>query len=313
MEIKNFAKRTYLFPGQGAQFVGMGKDFYDNSLNARKLYKKANDVLGFDLADICFNGKQDLLDKTSICQPAILVTSLAIVEALKEYEGSGAECYAAAGLSLGEYTALVFAGAIKFEDAIRLVHNRGRYMEEACDEFPGGMLTIIGLNESVIEEICEEAGKVGEISPANYNYPEQIVISGEKHALDIAAELAKEKGARMVIPLNVNGAFHSHLMDSASKKLERELDKIVISKAKIPIAANFDGKYVVDPDAIRISLVKQLTNPVQWCHSVQNLINDGVEEFYGVGPGRVMVGIMKKIDRKKKISSLDKFESFQYN
>lgn len=313
MEIQELTKKTFLFPGQGAQFIGMGKDFYDNSLGARKLYNSANDILGFDLADICFNGKQDLLDKTSICQPAILVTSLAIIEALKEQDNFDTNCYAAAGLSLGEYTALVFAGGIKFEDAIKLVHNRGRYMEEACDEFPGGMLTIMGLDEEIINDICKAAQTEGIISPANYNYPGQIVVSGEKDAINAASDIAKEKGARMVIPLNVNGAFHSKLMESASERLAEELSKIVISKTNIPVAANIDGNYISDPDEIRISLIKQLTSPVLWCHSVQKMINDGVEEFNGVGPSRVMVGLMKKINRKKKINSLDKFESFKYN
>ncbi len=313
MEINDYTKKTFLFPGQGAQFVGMGKDFYDNSLGARNLYNKANDVLGFDLADICFNGNQELLDKTSICQPAILVTSLAIIEALKENGSYKDDCFAAAGLSLGEYTALVFAGAIKFDDAIKLVHSRGTYMEEACNEFPGGMLTIMGLDEDVILEICKVAQDAGIIAPANYNYPGQIVLSGENGAIELASEVAKEKGARMVIPLNVNGAFHSKLMESASKKLEEELGKIVISKTTIPVAANIDGNYVSDPDDIRASLIKQLTSPVLWSHSVQKLIEDGVEEFNGVGPGRVMVGIMKKINRKKKINSIDKFDTFKYN
>lgn len=314
----HFVKKTYLFPGQGAQYVGMGKDVYENSLRARKLYDQANDVLGIDLADICFNGKQEELDRTSICQPAILVTSLAIIEALKEREAHSMgsrdiDCFAAAGLSLGEYTALVFAGAIRFEDAIKLVSNRGKYMEEACDEYPGGMVTIMGLDDKVIEDICRDVQWAGAICPANYNYPGQVVVSGKKEAINEASRVAMERGAKMVIPLNVNGAFHSSLMNSASKKLEEALNNVIISKAKIPVATNVDGKYIREPDEIRLSLVKQLTSPVLWRHSVQNLIRDGVEEFYGVGPGRVMVGILKKIDRKKKINSIDKFESFQYN
>lgn len=313
MVTNTLIKKTFLFPGQGAQYVGMGKDIYDNSRNARKLYEEANDILGFNIADVCFNGKQELLDRTSICQPAILVTSLAIIEALKEQGAYDTDCFAVAGLSLGEYTALVFAGAIRFEDAIKLVHNRGKYMEDACNEFPGGMLTIVGLEDEIIEEICRDVGCAGAISPANYNYPGQIVISGEKAAIKAASEVAIERGARMVIPLNVNGAFHSSLMNSASKKLEYELNMITISRAEIPVAANINGSYVCDPDEIRQSLVKQLTNPVLWCRTVQNLIKDGVEEFYGIGPGRVMAGIMKKIDRKKKINSLDKFESFRFN
>ena len=307
------AKKTYLFPGQGAQYIGMGKDFYENSSGARKLYDKANDVLGFDLADICFNGRQDELDKTSLCQPAILVTSLAIIEAFKELGDSDHACFAVAGLSLGEYTALVFAGAIKFEDAIRLVHNRGQYMEEACEESPGGMLTIIGLDNDEVENVCDDVRWAGAISPANYNYPGQVVVSGEIEAIKEAEKSAMERGAKMVVPLNVSGAFHSQLMDSASRKLEEELMGIAISRAEIPVATNVDGNYICEPDEIRGSLIKQLTSPVLWSHCLENMIKDGVEEFYGVGPGRTMVGIMKKINRKKKINSIDKFGAFRYN
>lgn len=309
----NFTKKTYLFPGQGAQYVGMGKDIYENSAGAKKLYNRANEVLGFNLSDICFTGGQEMLNRTSICQPAILVTSLAIIEALKEQECHDFSCFAVAGLSLGEYTALVFAGALEFEDAINLVSNRGKYMEEACDQHPGGMLTIIGLDDKTVKEICNDVKWKGAIIPANYNYPGQVVVSGENEAINEASKTAMERGAKMVIPLDVNGAFHSDLMKSASNKLEEQLNKVTISKAKVPVARNVDGKYVSEPDEIRLSLIKQLTNPVLWRHSVQNLISDGVEEFYGIGPGRVMVGIMKKIDRKKKINSIDKFESFRYN
>lgn len=306
-------KKTFLFPGQGVQYVGMGKEIYENSPLAKRLYDLANEILGFDLAGICFKGKQELLDMSSICQPAILVTSLAIMEAFRDQGKNDTICYAAAGLSLGEYTALVFAGAIGFEDAIRLVHNRGKYMEEACDKNPGGMITIIGLDERTIEDICNNSRWAGEISPANYNYPGQIVLSGEKKALEIASSLAKESGARIVLPLNVNGAFHSILMSPASHKLEKELDKIKINRPRIPIIANIDGRYISEPDDIRSSLVKQLTSPVLWCHSILNLIRDGVEEFNGVGPGRVMVSILKKIDKRKKIKSIDTLESFRYN
>ncbi|MGR3317297.1 MAG: ACP S-malonyltransferase [Candidatus Anammoxibacter sp.] len=309
----NLTKKTYLFPGQGAQYVGMGKDVYDNSRMARRLYDNANDILGFDLANICFSGNKEELDRTSICQPAVLVTSLAIMEALKEQGNHDVDCFAVAGLSLGEYTALVFSGAIKFEDAIKLVHKRGEYMEDACEEFPGGMLTIMGLDDEIIEEICRDVQWAGAISPANYNYPGQVVVSGENEALKEAAKVATERGANMVIPLNVSGAFHSSLMASASKKLEEALNNVPISKARIPVATNVDGRYISEPDEIKETLIKQLTSPVLWSHSVQNLIRDGVEEFYGIGPGRVIVGILKRINRKKSINSIDKFESFRYN
>jgi len=296
--VENTRKTALLFPGQGSQYPGMGKDFYENFKEARDVFNKANEVLGFDIAALCLHGKQEELNKTSICQPAILVTSIAIVEVLKKNSSIQMDtCLAACGLSLGEYTAHVVAGSMTFMDA--------------CTANPGGMASVIGLEDEKVEQICNEMKSLGIICAANYNSPGQVVISGEKTLLEKASILAKERGARMVVPLKVDGAFHSDLMSPASSKLSRELELTPISKPNIPVVANIHAQYVREPDEIKASLAKQLNRPVRWHQSVSMLIRDGFNQFYEIGPGKSLSGIMKRIDSTQEIKNIDTVEAFK--
>ena len=310
--VEDTRKTALLFPGQGAQYTGMGKDFYEQFTEAREVFNKANETLGFDLASLCFQGKQEELNKTSICQPAILVTSIAILEVLKKNSSIQMDtCRAACGLSLGEYTAHVAAGSMTFTDGVRLVYKRGLFMQEACNANPGGMVSVIGLEDEKVEQICNEMKSLGIICTANYNSPGQVVISGEKTLLEKASILAKERGARMVVPLKVDGAFHSDLMIPASSKLSRELELTPISKPKIPVVANIHAQYVREPEEIKISLAKQLNSPVRWHQSVSMLIRDGFNQFYEIGPGKSLSGLMKRIDSTQEIKNIDTVEAFK--
>jgi [acyl-carrier-protein] S-malonyltransferase len=310
--VKDTRKTAFLFPGQGAQYVGMGKDFYASFKEAREIFDQANTILGFDLAALCFQGKQEELNKTSICQPAILVNSLAILEVLKRNSAMcGDRCRAAAGLSLGEYTAHVSAGSMAFPDAVRLVYRRGMFMQEACNTNPGGMVSIIGLADEKVEQLCAEMKPLGIICAANYNSPGQVVISGEKTLLEKASILAKERGARMVVPLRVDGAFHSDLMSPASNRLSKELETTPISKPNIPVVANIYAQYVREPGEIKASLAKQLNSPVRWHQSIAMLIQDGFNQFYEIGPGKTLSGLMKRIDSAQEIKNIDTVEAFE--
>ena len=310
--VEDTRKTALLFPGQGAQYTGMGKDFYEQFTEAREVFNKANETLGFDLASLCFQGKQEELNKTSICQPAILVTSIAILEVLKKNSSIQMDtCRAACGLSLGEYTAHVAAGSMTFTDGVRLVYKRGLFMQEACNANPGGMVSVIGLEDEKVEQICNEMKSLGIICTANYNSPGQVVISGEKTLLEKASILAKERGARVVVPLKVDGAFHSDLMSPASSKLSRELELTPISKPNIPVVANIHAQYVREPEEIKISLAKQLNSPVRWHQSVSMLIRDGFNQFYEIGPGKSLSGLMKRIDSTQEIKNIDTVEAFK--
>lgn len=302
-------KIALLFPGQGAQYIGMGRDFYEASPAARETFEQADAALGFGLSDICFNGSAERLEDTSICQPAILVTSIAVLRAVREKHGQNAlQAEAAAGLSLGEYTALVAADALDFVDAVRLVHKRGAYMQEAAVKRPGSMAAIIGLADEVVQEICAEASAHGIVVAANLNCPGQVVVSGEKPAVAAVCDLAQKRGARSATPLKVSGAFHSPLMQEAQERLAAELVATTFKEAKIPVIANVTADYVREPQQIRELLRRQVTSPVYWGRSIQRLIADGFDTFYEVGPGKVLTGLMKRIDKSKRAVNISNLQ-----
>ncbi|HTY12682.1 MAG TPA: ACP S-malonyltransferase [Candidatus Omnitrophota bacterium] len=274
-------KTAFVFPGQGSQFVGMGKGFAESHLD------EANRILGFDLKKLCFEGPEEELKRTEITQPAILTVSVAALQLLKEKPD------AVAGHSLGEYSALVAAGSISFADAVKIVHLRGKFMQAAVPAGEGAMAAVLMPPKDKIREICEQ---VGDVQPANLNSPDQIVISGKKEAVEEAGKRLKEAGAKRIIPLAVSAPFHSRLMEPAAKKLEAELAKITISDAKVPVVANVTADYVASAEKIRELLIRQVTGSVLWEYSVRKMIADGVGRFVEVGPGKVLCGLIKKID-----------------
>jgi len=286
-----------IFPGQGSQFVGMGRDVFDGSPGARIVFERANQCLGMDLSRLCFEGPEEQLEPTDIQQPAIFVTSAALWEAWLEAGGSRASFSAMGGLSLGEYTALYAAGAVEFEDALRLVQRRGELMQQAAQARPGGMVSLVGADEPSAKALCDRARGDGVLAPANYNCPGQIVIAGTKDACDRAASLAEQLDCRAV-PLPVAGAFHTPLMESAAEGLSTMLQRTRFQTPAVPVVANVDARYHGGPEGIRESLRRQLTQPVLWQRCVERMTADGVERFLEMGPGRVLTGLMRKIDRK---------------
>lgn len=296
--------KAFVFPGQGSQYVGMGKDLYDGYPEIKSLYDTANNILGFDIAKICFEDPEDSLKQTYITQPAIMLHSIA---ASKLYKGGDADF--AAGHSLGEFSALVYAGALTFEDGLKLVKLRGELMQKAGEENKGTMAAVIGLDTAKIEEACKEASSAGVVQVANYNSPGQIVISGSVEGVKQAMVLAKEKGAKLVKELVVHGAFHSPLMASAGEGLKAALNETEFKSPRIPVFANvsaFPYSATASSDDIRECLYKQLTSSVRWDESVVNMINTGADEFVEFGPGKVLQGLIKRIDPKVKISGVDK-------
>jgi [acyl-carrier-protein] S-malonyltransferase len=289
---------AFLFPGQGAQHVGMARSLCERYPAARRLYDQARDILGYDLAQVSFEGPASELDTTAISQPAIFVASLAALEMLRaEKPEVVAACEMAAGLSLGEYTALVFAGALSFEDGLRVVQQRGRAMQEAADATPSGMVSILLLDVDKVRAIRDEASAVGTIELANYLCPGNIVLSGVKAACAKAAELAEAAGGRP-IPLAVAGAFHTNIMRPADQRLAEALATVALQPPRIPIVSNVDALPHSDPQEIREILVRQVLSPVRWEDSLRWMLAQGIDEFYEVGPGKVLTGLLKRISRK---------------
>lgn len=297
------SKTAVLFTGQGAQAAGMGRDIAEARPAAREIYRRANDVVGYDLATLCFEGPAEKLEQTDIQQPAIFTTAVAIWEAMGGLAGLPATPVAMAGLSLGEYTALYAAGSVSFEDALRLVKRRGELMQAASQSPPSGMVSIMGLEPAQVDELCVKASGAGIIQPANYNCPGQIVVSGEKGACELIARLTEEAGGR-AIPLKVAGAFHSPLMKPAADGLTGVLAETRFAAPQIPVIANVNCEPHGGSDTIRLWLTSQLTQPVRWQASMERLIAEGVEQFVEIGPGRVLTGLMRKIARKAPVTNI---------
>ncbi|MBI3098404.1 MAG: ACP S-malonyltransferase [Planctomycetes bacterium] len=289
--------RAILFPGQGAQTVGMGRDLAERFPRARAVFDRANAALGFDLAQTCFDGPPETLNRTDVAQPAILVASIAALEALGERTGvDRIEADATAGLSLGEYTALVYAESLRFEDAVRLVRLRGEAMQADCDRQPSAMASVLMLDREKVEEACRRAAETGVVVTANLLGPGNIVISGATAAVEKAGTIARELGARRVIPLKVAGAFHSPLMSSAEARLKEALGRIEIRSPRCPVIANAEARAVTSAEDIRACLGKQVTSAVRWEDSMRVLLGTGIRRFLEIGPGTVLTGLMGKID-----------------
>ena len=291
---------AFLFPGQGAQSVGMGRQAFESSPAVRALFQRANDVLGYDLAKLCFEGPADRLDATVVSQPALYVCSFAALELLKAQNPELlTQCEMAAGLSLGEYTAIAFAGAVDFESGLMLVQRRGEAMQAAADAVPSGMVSLLGLEIPAIEKLCDEARGPGEILQiANYLCPGNTVVSGSRAACERVAEMAVKAGAMKAIPLSVAGAFHTPIMQPAVEKLAAALEQVKFTAPRVPVISNVDAASHSKPDELRQLLIKQVVSPVRWEESIRTMLQSGIAPLWEIGPGRVLRGLIKRIDRK---------------
>lgn len=301
-------KIAFLFPGQGAQYVGMGKEIYENSNIAMEIFDKADEELGFPISKLCFEGSKEELDKTENTQPAILAMSIAVLKVLEE---KGIKADAAAGLSLGEYSALVYSEVLSFEDAVKLVKKRGKYMQEAVPQGIGTMAAVLGLDSEKVKEACTAASSKGIVEVANYNCPGQIVIAGEVAAVEYACEKVKELGAKRAIMLPVSGPFHTSMLKPAADKLFDELKKVEINENKIPVITNVTGNYIEDISEIKDLLRKQVMSSVMWEDTIRRMLEDGIDTFIEIGPGRTLSNFVKKINRKVVVLNVEDLKSLE--
>jgi len=297
---------AFVFPGQGSQYVGMGKDLYQQSVAAQQLFERADDILGFSLSKICFEGPEDALRQTRNTQPAIFLHSMVLANSLDTLKPD-----MVAGHSLGEYSALVVAGALSFEDGLKLVHLRGELMQRAGEANKGTMAAVVGLEPDTIEKVCTEASAAGVVQPANFNSPGQTVISGSIDGVRKAMELAKQHGAKLVKELVVSGAFHSPLMESAKEGLKEALERTDFRDARIPVYANVSAEPVTRAAEIRKLLHRQVTSPVRWEQSVKNMVSNGASVFYEVGPGKVLQGLIKRTESGVQLGGYDKYTDIE--
>ncbi len=287
-------KTAFIFPGQGSQHIGMGQDFYEKILESKQIFDEANEILNMDLTGLIFNGNEEELKKTENTQPAILTTSIAILKAM---EKEGIDCDYTAGLSLGEYSSMVMSKAMDFSDALKVVRERGKFMQEAVPAGVGGMAALLGLDRDKLSLVIEATKEYGVVEVANYNSPEQIVISGEKTGIEIACAKALELGAKKAVPLSVSAPFHTSLLSSAGEKLSKELEKIKINELSKKVISNVDGHVIENKDEIKAKLVDQVSHSVLWQQSVEYMINQGVDTFVEIGPGKSLSGFVKRIGK----------------
>lgn len=301
------SKIAFIFAGQGAQYIGMGKELAENIAACREIFEEADRALGFELSKLCFEGTKEELDKTENTQPAVLTTSIACLKAL---EANGIKPDVTAGLSLGEYSALVCSGVLSFKDAAALVRKRGRFMQEAVPLGVGTMAAILGLDAEAVNNACEEAKEFGIVEPANYNCPGQIVIGGEIEAVGKASEKAKEMGAK-VMPLSVSAPFHTSMLKPAADKLEQELKNVNLSEIKVPVMTNVTGDYISEVSEIKELLRRQVMSSVKWENIIRKMLEDGVDTFIELGPGKVLSGFVKKVDRKVTVLNVEDLKSLE--